>query len=690
MSIVTVFSKKILKIKNIHHFFPEYQLVAKRDKKKAQAVAGWGQRPTTLKARLYAAKKQLPFIALEDGFLRSLGLGAAGHPPLSLIADEQGIYYDARSPSQLEWLIKQKESLQQQAETAQQAMSLIVQAKLSKYNHAPDFTDSAQLITGQRILIIDQTQGDMAVESGGANQQTFSKMLIQAKQDNPGATLYIKTHPDVINGYKQGYLAGAVDDPDTVWLRNDCNPLSLIEQMDKIYTVTSQMGFEALLLGKPVITFGLPWYAGWGMTDDRHPDIAQLRQSKRRTQATLLELFTAAYLLYCRYINPNNGQPGTLFDVIDYLTRLKKINQQLRGPLAIVGCSFWKKQILVPYLQVPSTQFHFYTPRQYRQQLIKQAEQHPTSMPQKWLIWGQGKAAITPLITANPAPPIRMEDGFIRSVGLGSNFVMPYSLVLDSQGIYFNSQTESELESLLQHKVFSPQERDKAEVLQQLLIQTKLAKYNVGDMQKIAPDDYTSKLILIPGQVEDDASIRYGSPVIKTNLELIKRVRADNPTAFIIYKPHPDVLSGNRAGNVPFEQLKDYVDRVIEQVNIIDCIEQVEEVHTLTSLAGFEALIRHKQVVCYGQPFYAGWGLTDDKYPITRRNRCLSISELIYGVMYDYAIYLHPKTLTYTDPQTLVHYLYQKRQYSPAVVKQPYLVKQWSKLKQIIKVINKN
>ena len=36
----------------------------------------------------------------------------------------------------------------------------------------------------------------------------------------------------------------------------------------------------------------------------------------------------------------------------------------------------------------------------------------------------------------------------------------------------------------------------------------------------------------------------------------------------------------------------------------------VDEVHTLTSLTGFEALLRGIEVHAYGGPFYAGWGLT--------------------------------------------------------------------------------
>ena len=64
------------------------------------AVAGWGHKPTAQAARDYARRHHLPYLALEDGFLRSVGLGGR-EPPLSLIVDDVGIYYDARAPSRL-------------------------------------------------------------------------------------------------------------------------------------------------------------------------------------------------------------------------------------------------------------------------------------------------------------------------------------------------------------------------------------------------------------------------------------------------------------------------------------------------------------------------------------------------------------------------------------------------------------
>src|SRR3546814_12299775 len=53
-------------------------------------------------------------------------------------------------------------------------------------------------------------------------------------------------------------------------------------------------------------------------------------------------------------------------------------------------------------------------------------------------------------------------------------------------------------------------------------------------------------VILVPGQVEDDASIRFGCTDVRTNIALLKAARAARPDAFIVYKPHPAVGSGHR------------------------------------------------------------------------------------------------------------------------------------------------
>ncbi len=82
-----------------------------------------------------------PIVYLEDGFLRSPGLGVAGWPPFSMVADDLGIYYDTTRPSRLEALVLAADQMPSETlADAEKAAELIVTHGLSKYNHAPDFS----------------------------------------------------------------------------------------------------------------------------------------------------------------------------------------------------------------------------------------------------------------------------------------------------------------------------------------------------------------------------------------------------------------------------------------------------------------------------------------------------------------------------------------------------------------------
>jgi capsular polysaccharide export protein len=234
---------------------------------------------------------------------------------------------------------------------------------------------------------------------------------------------------------------------------------------------------------------------------------------------------------------------------------------------------------------------------------------------------------------------IRVEDGFLRSVGLGADLTRPISWVLDRSGIYFDASKPSDLETLLSETVFPSDLLKRAGALRERIVTAGLTKYNVGTMRWSRPSGVT-RVILVPGQVESDASIALGAVEIKTNLGLLKAVRAANPDAYVLYKPHPDVLARMRARGEGEDTAVCWCNEVVADVAMDDLLREVDEVHCLTSLAGFEALIRRKRVVCYGQPFYAGWGLTEDFAPIARRKRQLTLDELIAGALILYPLYM--------------------------------------------------
>ncbi|AIL32293.1 capsule biosynthesis protein [Basilea psittacipulmonis DSM 24701] len=644
-------------------------------------LLGWGNKKSGKRARYFASYYQQSYALLEDGFLRSLDLGVNGDPPLSLVYDEVGIYYDTSRPSKLEQLILECDG-QEDLSEAQRALSLIRRYRLSKYNHALDFPDDAKPKNRPVVLVVDQTFGDMAVRYGGASAETFDQMLTAAILENPHADIWLKVHPDVLSGKKRGYFSSLPQHPNITIISESYHPISLLEAVDKVYCVTSQMGFEALMLDKEVVTFGVPWYAGWGLTDDRHPLAVELAQSHRRAKRSCLQLFHAAYMQYARYLNPITHERGSVFDVIDYLHQKKRYNQRLAGDVYAVGLSLWKKAVIRPFLNFPACRLHFVSS-------LKKLSKKVLPSDAKLLVWGQGQSSLLDFAHEKHLSVIRMEDGFIRSVGLGSNLVAPLSLVIDDKGIYFNAQSTSRLEHILEHTVFTSDELIEAEKIQQALIDAQIGKYNVGQTGFQRPDT-DQKVILVTGQVEDDASITYGSPKIKTNLALLETVRSLNPHDYVIYKPHPDVLSGNRVGHIETNEVLKYADLIVSDVNILDCIEQVDEIHTLTSLAGFEALIRGKKVCCYGLPFYAAWGLTHD-YVLTdeiktRRSKRLQLNELIAGTLLHYPLYLDPVTHQFSHASKVISYLRASKTSTVVKIQRLWITKQISKLKQITKM----
>jgi capsular polysaccharide export protein len=234
---------------------------------------------------------------------------------------------------------------------------------------------------------------------------------------------------------------------------------------------------------------------------------------------------------------------------------------------------------------------------------------------------------------------VRLEDGFLRSVGLGADLIRPVSWVVDGRGIYYDATRPSDLEFLLENSKFEPDLLERAALLRSRVVTEGLTKYNVGSTHWQRPAN-AEKVILVPGQVESDDSLKYGAPGIRSNIDLLKAVRLANASAYIVYKPHPDVVARLRARGAGEDTALRWCDQVLTDASMSDLLRNVDEVHVLTSLAGFEALLRHKAVTCYGQPFYSGWGLTTDMVSHPRRTRRLTLDELVAGALISYPIYL--------------------------------------------------
>ena len=390
------------------------------------------------------------------------------------------------------------------------------------------------------------------------------------------------------------------------------------------------MGFEALLWQKPVYTFGMPFYAGWGLTHD------QQTAPGRRQTATLEQLVYAALVAYPRYIHPETIQRCEVEDLLKWMGLQRRQRERFAADLYLGRVPRWKKSTLQRFFQ--GSRLHFAT------------EDAELTQQAAVVRWGYQRP---------PQACILVEDGFIRSVGLGADLTRPASWVLDAVGMYYDATAPSGLEQLLGEHDFDAALLQRAAALRQQLVNLNVTKYNVGKASWQRPAK--PKVILVPGQVESDASIARGSPVLKTNQALLEAVRSQQPEAYIVYKPHPDVVAGLRkAGSADIAALT-LCDEVVIDQDMAHLLAQVDEVHTLTSLTGFEALLRGISVTCYGQPFYAGWGLTCDIYPPSRRQRQRTIDELVAAALILYPTYISYRTGYFTTPEQVIQELQQQR-----------------------------
>ncbi|MFJ7356008.1 capsular polysaccharide biosynthesis protein [Phyllobacterium sp. NPDC097923] len=604
---------------------------------RADGVVGWGEKPLARLGKRLATMRGIPYWSLEDGFLRSVGLGKAGAPPVSMVADDLGIYFNAARPSRLEELLQWGADKPDLAR-ARTLRAMIVEHRLTKYNHFPDRPVALPATHGRRILLIDQVAGDHSVRGAGADEHAFRHMANEACAV-PGATVLVKSHPDSVAGYARGYLSHLAGRPNIRFIDENVSPHALLDVVDEVWTVSSQFGFDALLRSIPVTTFGVPFYAGWGLTRDWADGPIANAALNRRTHRVTLDAFVAATLLqYALYVDPVTRRQTTAENAIDRLVAWRHHALERRGNYLCAGFSRHKRPTIRRLLQGPWSSVSFCGEVPTKKQLA-QAD--------CLVRWGQnadephrGNAFSAPL------PVLRIEDGFIRSAGLGANLTPASSLCIDREALYYDAARESGLERLLRTASFDPPLLARAARLRQRMIQYGISKYN---LDATASPDYRTlaagrRIVTIAGQVPDDASLRLGLTGGISNLQLLQMVRTRRPDAFVVYKEHPDLLAGKRQSLADAAALDTLADLVAGNVALDTLLDASDEVHVATSQLGFEALVRQRPVWCYGLPFYAGWGLTHDAVTPLRPRRTLSLDALMAGVLILYPRYLSGNT----------------------------------------------
>lgn len=605
-------------------------------------VAGWGDKRTARYARAVARLRGLPYLTLEDGFYRSVGLGKAGAPSLSFTLDRAGVFFDARTVSDLEAALLAGVD----AATAARGAGLrrfIVERRLSKYNHVPEEPVRLEAPRGvKRILLVDQVAGDRSLVGAGAGARTFAAMRAEAEAEalSGRAAVFVKTHPDVVAGYARG-MFGPI--PPSLRAAPEAGPHALLDEIDELWTVSSQFGFDALLRGAPVVTFGVPFYAGWGLTQDRARAVApQAGAALARRAAAALSLDALAGTaigVYPRYYDPPRRRAVSAEEALERLAFWRDRWFARRGAVVVVGFARHKQTLARAYLGAAGAQaaFHWKEPPDLVAAAQAQGAREVVAWSDRLSPQAEAQARGAGLAVT------RVEDGFVRSRGLGRKTTPPASLCWDSRALHFDAARASDLEALLQTHVFSAADRARGAALRAAIVAGGVTKYNLRE----APPDLRAaaggrRIALATAQVPGDASWRGGASPFATNLDFLAAVRAARPDAFLVFKDHPDLVAGLRPGATPRAQAESLCDLFLTQGDPAALYAQIDEAHVMTSLSGFEALLRGVAVTCWGLPFYAGWGLTQDRTPCARRTRRLTLDELTAGAIGLYPSYLDP------------------------------------------------
>lgn len=580
------------------------------------AVGLWGASPTAWRGAALARWRGAPLVRVEDAFLRSVLPGRARGPvarrgPLGLLIDPLGIHFDAARPSLIEDLVTSGATAGLEGR-ASEGIARLRAADLSKYNaHRPD----AALPDAGYVLVVDQTRGDASLMGAGA--ATFRTMLAAARAEHPGRAVVIRTHPETAAGLRPGHLGAGDLAPGEAICDGPVSPWRLLEGAAAVYAVSSQLGYEAVLAGHRPVLFGTPFYAGWGLSDDR------AAVPSRRGRASAEALFAASHLLAPVWYDPCRDRLTDFEGAVAQIEAEARAFREDAGGHVAFGMRLWKRPAIARAFDGAGRGVRF------------------TARPAAavTLAWA-GRAAE---VEAHDPPRLRrVEDGFLRSRGLGAELTPPLSLVADDLGIYYDPTRGSRLERLIASPL-PPGGRERAARLVARLQREGISKYNLSGALPELPRRPGTRIVLVPGQVEDDASIRLGAGAERTNLALLERARAENPDALLVWKPHPDVEAGLRPGAVARSDAARLADVIAEGSPAAALLAQVDEVWTITSTLGFEALLRGIPVTVLGAPFYAGWGLTRDLGTIpARRQARPDLLTLAHAALVDYPRYTDP------------------------------------------------
>ncbi len=613
-------------------YFPNATVLTRRSPRdRIDQVCVLADDPALPAARRIAANAGAAVTLIEEGPLRSAGDAASGAPAVSLILDAR----DQLEPllADLSWLTPDLRA------RAAALMCVMSQEGLSRCSAGRNLSRELE-VAGDRPLVVVVDKSDEEASLGGTPPPsgTHGDLIRLARFEHPQACIVLARH-----GTATGLTAEEASLADLV-VEGHVDGAQLIENASAVYAAGGYLALEAVLRGKPVTCAGAPAIGGLGLTRD-------LTLPTRRLTLDREALFAAIYLMLPRYADPHTGTPCTAEEAFERVTAFRRHARRVAGNWVGLNIAPAKERVLADFLAGPRSSFRARSPS-------------PLRLPDgaRLAVWSSTPNRRTRTAEAErPESVCRIEDGFIRSVGLGAAFHEAGSIVLDGRGIHYDHRKDTDLDLLIDHAAGDLALLERARVLAARIVALGLSKYNLPSdtgAQVAAPPE--KRVILAPGQVANDASVVSGGGGVDV-ATFLRRVRAAEPDAHIIFRPHPDVVAGLRPGEFVTVE-SGLADQIAVGGDIIDWIDRADSVHVLTSLTGFEALLRHKPVTTHGWPFFAGRGLTRDLGPSPAPKRApASLDALVAGALILYPLYVHPVSRLPCSPEVFVSSLAEQR-----------------------------
>lgn len=577
---------------------------------RATAVLGWGQKKTGARAIALGHASGLPTLLAEEAFLKG---ARRDQPALQLLLDGSGgVHYDPARPSCIDAALDRADTPAVRAR-AEQAIATIRAHGVSKLQNK---RDPRALPDRPFVLVVDQVAGDASLAPSKATPERFQLMLDATRRTWPDHLVVVRTHPDLHDRGKGGHFSHLASGDGLLVHDGNDHPSAWLQAADHVVVMSSQMGFEALIHGTPVTCWGTPFYAARGLTRDMGA-----QPGYQRRACDLVQLVGAACILAPTSFHPATWEVGEAEDVLEHLVAHRTALRADPEEAVAVGFSPRKRRMLARFM--PHTRW------------VEADRATPHTGVVAW-----GATALPPALRGRPL--WRVEDGFLRSKGLGAALVPALSWTIDGTGgIFYDPRQPSALSEAAMDYTGTPEQTGTVARLRARLLASGATKYNLAEHPPTF-DAAGRATVLVVGQVEQDASIKAGCGAIRTNADLLRAARAAWPDAFLVYRPHPDVVSGLRPG--AWQADGALADAVEPHAGTLALIDTCDRVAVMTSQMGFEALLRGKPVTCFGTPFYAGWGLTDDRGPTAIGRAPRPLDALLWAAYVATPRYVSPRT----------------------------------------------